>query len=181
MLKCLNLKANRSFTLIEVMVAILVISVGVITAYAAVQQIFVYTFSASRRLTAAYLAKEGIEIVRNIRDTNWANGIAWDSNLVKNVPPGFNGCDSNGAPPRYCEADFDDLNLQSYNLGTDFHFLKSDAKGFYNYDSGTDTNFSRKIEIEPTGAGLKVTATVYWQERGQNHSLVVQSYLYEWR
>lgn len=65
----------------EAIITIFVISVGVLTAYAAVQQIFSYTFLAKSKLTAAYLAKEGIENIRNIRDTNWLQGNNWKDNV----------------------------------------------------------------------------------------------------
>ena len=64
-------KKGAGFTILELIMAIFVMTVGVLGAYAVVQQIIVYTLVSSSRLTAAYLAQEGIEIVRNIRDTNW--------------------------------------------------------------------------------------------------------------
>ena len=93
----------------EVLVAVLVISIGVAASYIAVQRIFAYSFSASRRLTAAYLAKEGIEIVRNIRDTNWIEGESWDRGLVDDG--GFKGCSSLGSQAYFCEADYNDTFL----------------------------------------------------------------------
>ena len=80
MLKILN--KNRGFTILEVLVAVFIITVGGLAAYAMVQQIVFDTFSSSYRLTAAYLAKEGIEIVRNIRDTNWLEAENWDNGLT---------------------------------------------------------------------------------------------------
>lgn len=59
------------FTILEVLITMLVVTIGGLAAYAMVQQIIFSTLSSSYRLTAAYLAKERIEIVRNIRDTNW--------------------------------------------------------------------------------------------------------------
>lgn len=71
MLKRLTVKMNKGFTILEILITMLVVAIGGLAAYAMVQQIVFSTFSSSYRLTAAYLAKEGIEIVRNIRDTNW--------------------------------------------------------------------------------------------------------------
>jgi len=79
---------NKGFTILEVLITILVITTGGLAAYAMVQQIVFATFASSYRLTAAYLAKEGIENVRNIRDTNWleqarnwCDGLTGDSGL----------------------------------------------------------------------------------------------------
>jgi len=72
---------NKAFTVLEVLIATLVLTIGGLAAYTMVQKIVFSTFSSSYRLTAAYLAKEGIETVRNIRDTNWLEGENWDSDL----------------------------------------------------------------------------------------------------
>ncbi len=81
-------KKCEGFTILEILIAMLVITIGGLAAYAMVQQIVFSTFSSSYRLTAAYLAKEGIENVRNIRDTNWLqeapnwyDGLIGDSGL----------------------------------------------------------------------------------------------------
>lgn len=74
---------NKSFTLIEVLAAILVIIIGVLAAYAVVQKILSYTSESSHRLTAVYLAQEEIEGVRNIRDSNWLDGtVPWNNGLT---------------------------------------------------------------------------------------------------
>ena len=81
MFKILN--KNKGFTILEVLVAILIITTGGLAAYAMVQQIIFSTLSSSYRLTAAYLAKEGIETVRNNRDTNWLQGAPnWYNGLI---------------------------------------------------------------------------------------------------
>ncbi len=88
-------KANLTgFTILEVLVTILVITIGGLATYAMVQQIIFSTLSSSYRFSAAYLAKEGIENVRNIRDTNWLqeapnwyDGLIGDSGLQ--AVPGF--------------------------------------------------------------------------------------------
>lgn len=72
---------NKGFTVLEVLIAILVISIGVLGTYSVIQNIISETFSSTYRLTAAYLAKEGIETVRNTRDTNWLEEENWDNGL----------------------------------------------------------------------------------------------------
>jgi len=80
MLKSKNTK--KGFTVLEVLIAVLVLTIGGLAAYSVVQQIVFKTFSANYRLSAAYLAKEGIEIVRNTRDTNWIEAENWDNGLA---------------------------------------------------------------------------------------------------
>jgi len=159
----INFKKSSGFTLIEVLVATAVIALGVIASYMVVQEIFAQTFVASSRLTAAYLAKEGIEIVRNIRDTNWLS-----------LAPDWN---NNGLSAGYYQAAYADYALTAYadsylKLGTDF----------YNYSTGNNTPFKRRIRIErPTADSIKITVDVMWSQRGIVQTLTVQGYLYDWR
>lgn len=162
---------NKSFTLLEVIVAILVITIGVLGAFSVVQNIISYTFASAYRLEAAYLAKEGIEIVRNIRDTNWVDNdqaTDWDDGL--------------GAGD--WEADYDDSGLTFCSAPCNFadlRFLKVPAGGFYNYNSGTDTKFKRKITVVLDGSDkLKVFVEIQWQEKGDTNTITVQENLYNW-
>jgi len=178
MLKCLNVKmSKRGFTLIEVIVSILVVTVGVSAAYIVIQQIISYTYQVSSRLTAAYLAKEGIEIVRNIRDTNWIEGEDWDEGL-KNCYASEN---------KYCEADYNDTQAMTrYGIlcvdppcVDQFQPLKINS-GFYSYENGPETKFYREIITKP-GANLEVTVLVWWAEKGKTYGPVtVQEVLYDW-
>ncbi|MBU0476702.1 prepilin-type N-terminal cleavage/methylation domain-containing protein [Patescibacteria group bacterium] len=155
---------NRSFTIIEVMVAIFIITTGMLGAFSLIQQTVFFTVTGSSRLAAAYLAQEGIEIVRNIRDTNWLGGFAWDDGLDVGTH----------------EADYNDLALSPYNN----NYLKI-GNGFYNYDSGSLTKFKRKITITPDPISmpskLEVSVLVEWQERGSSHQVTVKENLYNWR
>jgi len=72
---------NKSFTLIEVVVAIFLVTVGTVGAFSLIQRTIAFTAISSSRLVAANLAQEGIEIVRNTRDTNWLSGNPWDQGL----------------------------------------------------------------------------------------------------
>ena len=151
----------------ECLVAIFLITVGVIGAISVVNQTTTFTQVTSSQLIGAYLAQEGIEIVRNIRDTNFLKihkgeeGINWDTGLT--------GCTGG------CETDYNDPALISAD-----RYLKIDG-GFYNYDSGENTLFKRKIIIQPDTNILKVQVLVSWQERGRTHQVTAQENLYNWQ
>lgn len=158
---------NKSFTLLEVIIAIFVITVGVIGGIFAIQQTIVLASYSSSRLTAAYLAQEGIEIVRNIRDTNWLEGEDW----------------RNGLGDGQWQADYNDQNLTSYDGGS-FLYIQT-TNGFYGYDSGTPTKFKRKITITTpppplSTSTLEVLVEINWQERGKSYSFPVKEHLYNW-
>jgi len=166
---------NKGFTLIEIIVVILVITVGVLATYIVVQEIISYTHQVSSRLTAAYLAKEGIEIVRNIRDTNWLQGESWSNGLAD-------------VGPNDWEADYNDADLIDCSFPCDPNnsdnsprFLKINGE-FYNYISGSDTKFKRRIRISDIGGdNLTVTVSVWWEEKGETYGpITVQEILYDW-
>ena len=154
-------KTKDGFTILEILVAMLVVTIGGLTAYVMVQQIVFSTFASSYRLTAAYLAKEGIEIVRNIRDTNWLEQEDWDNDLVAGD----------------WEADFNDSPPLVLHTARKLRFDNS----FYNYDSGTETRYERKITITPDGLDkLKIFVEVKWTEKGNTHTITIQESLYNW-
>ncbi len=176
---------NKGFTLIEIIVAILVVTVGVLAAYIVTQEIISYTHRISSRLTASYLAKEGIEIVRNIRDTNWIQSVQGSKGL-EDWDAGLNAGDYEvdyvtitlaGSTYENCDAYSD---CKSF-VGTGT-FLKI-VDGFYKYSSfGTETKFKRKITITPEGIDkLIVSVEITWTEKGTDYGPVtVQEILYDW-
>ncbi len=161
-------KNRQGFTIIETMVAVFVIIAGVVGVYTLLQQTIASIRVASSKLTASYLAQEGVEVVRNIRDSNWIKqntmpGALWDDGIM--------GGD--------WEADYLSQSLISGYSGS---FLKMDTNGFYSYSSGVNSKYQRKINIAKTGNYLiKVTVAVYWREKGANNSIVVQENLYDWK
>ena len=156
-----NLK--KGFTLLEVIVAIFLITVGIGGAYALISQTISSTTISSQKLIASYLVQEGIEIVRNIRDTNRLEGASWDDGL------------SSGD----WEADYKTQNLIQPYVG---NFLNIDSDGFYSYSSGSPTIFKRKINISPEDSYiLKVIVQVEWSERERTHQIKAQENLYNWR
>ena len=78
-------KVNKGFTLIETLVALVLITI----AMGPVFLLTTSTINVSKRiehnLIAANLSQEGVEVIRNIRDTNWYNGISFDANLPSGV------------------------------------------------------------------------------------------------
>jgi hypothetical protein len=168
---------KKGFTLLEATIGIFIIVVGLVGGISAVLQIVSLSSFSSARLTAAYLAQEGIEIIRNVRDGNWleartATSTPWDEGLT--------GCSSG------CIADYN----HSYGPNTTdpaFHafsgqYLNLGSSGFYGYGAGNQTNFQRKIIIQkPDANRLEVTVEITWSERGKSYAFSAQENLYNWR
>lgn len=156
---------NRGFTLMEVIIAI-----GVVTTALAVS-IALISFSISgirigkSKIIAAGLTQEGIEIVRNIRDSNW---------LSYKRSPG-NWRDDLGVGDYRVQ--YDKLTLLSFSNTP----LKIDTSGVYQYDNGSNTPFYRKITIEHIGNNqIKVLAEITWKEKGRSYSIKAEDRLYNW-
>lgn len=154
------------FTLVEVIFAVSLITLGTSSIFSLMQKSNNLASLAKNELEAAYLAQEGVEIVRNIRDTNWlkqrANpSLSWDNGLID--------CAAG------CEGDYNDASLTAYTN----RFLKIDGS-FYNYDSGKQTSYKRKITItKPEPTELLVSVEV--NRTGMPSNVVVQTELYKWR
>ena len=164
---------SKAFTLLETLVAITILSVGIMASYAAITKVVSWTYLNSFRFTASRLAQEGMELVSNTRDTNWLNGNDWDSRLIN--------CASG------CEIDYTyDYNDGNFSPYTDpGRYLQIDSDGFYNYGDGDDSRFKRKIIITPVGVGtneLKVKVEVTWSRLGSETGVLeVEEHLYNWR
>jgi prepilin-type N-terminal cleavage/methylation domain-containing protein len=61
----------KGFTLIELLIAITIFLIGIMAAFSLTLNNLNNAKENSNRVIAADLAREGIEIVRNIRDSNW--------------------------------------------------------------------------------------------------------------
>lgn len=152
---------KKGFTLIEVILAIFILSLGVTAAWVSLQKITPFTSITVSQQTASYLLQEGFEIVRNIRDKSWLEGEAWGEGLQTGDR----------------EADYQSKNLK---LTYEGRYLNIDNDGFYSYSSGIPTKFKRRINISISSDIINVLVEVQWEERGRVHSLSGQENLYNW-
>ena len=167
---------TKGFTLLELLISIFVIVVAVVAAISLIQQTISFMSLSSSKLIASYLAQEGIEVVRNIRDGNWLQGQNWD---YVDASGNFSGyCSSNPCRVSY---GYNEQNPPINNSQTQLYI---DGEGFYGYnqpDLTKQTKFTRKITIEDglDPGSLKVSVSVTWQQMGPQE-VKVQENLYSW-
>ena len=150
------------FTLLETIVAVGVIMTGLVAVLALINGSLFYVSLIRDRLAAAYLNSEGLEVVRNIRDNNWLQNLAWNN--------GFSDEDYNVA--------YNSLSLGPY----DDTELLIDSSGLYNYSSGSPSGFKRKISVANLSSyELRVISTVTWQRKGINYTNSVEGHLFNWK
>ena len=159
---------NDGFTLIETIVAVGIIAMGFVAVLVLITTSVFYISNIQNRLIAANLAAEGIEVVRNIRDNNWLQNKAWNSDLTDgNYQVAYNS-----APP-----------LASYNSGS-FLLLDSNT-GFYSYiPGGVSTPYIRKISITHIPGSdyeIQVISTVIWQIRNITYTSSAEDHLFNWK
>ena len=157
-----KIKNQRGFSLLEVTVAISLILIGLIGVISlSLQNIKTQNINGNTFI-ASQLAKEGIELIRNKRDSNWFDKKLWNDSLAS------------GKYKIDYEGNFSPV--ASINEAN----LKINKDG-YNSIKGDDSIFDRMIEINNDNPDyLDVKCTVRWQEKGDYHEYIVETYLYNW-
>lgn len=162
---------TAGFTLIETLFAVLLFTTSLVALMAVAGRGIASNTTAREDLVARYLALEGLEAVRNIRDTNYISTTnAWDLGLTSCS----NGCDIDYLPEPVMDA-----GLDSQPLFVDIE------TGVYGHDPslGTITPFYRSIEIDSSSGPdeLKVVSRVEWQSKSVQRSVEYVDYLKKWR
>ncbi len=139
-----NFKKNntKGFSFIEVMFVVFILSTALVVFIQVITKSMGHSMESRDTIIAAGLAQEGVELVKNIRDNNWAN-----------KREAFIGLGTNPCVISY--------NSDSCNSGD--VKLNFNNNNFYTHDSGSATKFSRRITI--TGTDIKtVTSMVIWEK-----------------
>jgi type II secretory pathway pseudopilin PulG len=178
------------------MVAIFVFSISLTVMFAVLANGVSDLNFSKRKTTAQYLAQEGIEYVRNIRDTEVlfadpANSeTGWNDFLAK-----FSGCGDNTFGCYFDPTNLDYSNpimpiadpirvpiipCPSGGMGC-AHLRYTQSTGSYNYDSsGADSGFTRIIKVESGTDDAKIFSTVYWISGSATYSASFSEDLYNW-
>lgn len=169
-MKIIRLKGNKpGFSLIEIMAVLVIVSLGILgLANLATQSIQAQTVN-SNNIMAYQLAQEGIEIARQIRDTNWLQGRSWTTGLGTGT---------------YC-ADYIQPALRPA-AGLSQCPLYQDNQGWYRSFGAVppdvvETPFRRVVDIEAATTTARVRSVVTWMERDRLFRYDTETILYDWR
>ena len=145
---------NKAFTLIETLVAISIFTMSILGLMSILASGISNTNYAKRKITATYLAQEGIEHVRNFRDTDVISAVdgqtGWNNFKTKI-------CTSN-------------------NPITDYSINGSDFPGFTRTIS---TNLTCQPTISITDE-VKISSTVIWTQGSGNYTITFSEDLFNW-
>lgn len=177
------LNTKRGFTLLETLVAIIILITGILGPLTLAARSISSASTTRNRIIALNLAEEGMEFIRNKRDTNFIQGNDWLA--------GLGPCGSaNG-----CRVDFfkkipgnKDLRACSANCPP---LRRNDATKIFSYNNSDPKSIFTRIifiagvadyDIPPDGDNdeIKVTVEVTWKERFSNPTLKAEMRLFRW-
>lgn len=163
-----NLFNNRAgVTLIETIVALGILIMGIVAALALMTSSISYSQASEQTIVVVNLAREGIEIVRSIRDLNGWSGIAtgvWLTS-INYVSGDLELVAADQNDPKDCG----NCQLQLY-------------EGRYLHNSpGVATIFKRLVIINDVNEYEKnIVSQVYWTEHGREHYYTLETNLTDW-
>jgi type II secretory pathway pseudopilin PulG len=159
---------KNSFTLLEAIFAISILIFTLTGSFALISRLLGFSPQIQSKLIASYLAQEGIEIVRNIRDTNWIQNQSWLTNLSTTTSAKLDYLSNSFPDSINCViGDNDPLNFNG---------------NYYTCRAGTPTKFKRKITLTQISPDeIEVLVEVSWQEKGTIQKVRVKEHLYNWK
>jgi prepilin-type N-terminal cleavage/methylation domain-containing protein len=188
-------KTERGFTMVEVLVAVTLFSIAVAGVITAAVQGGININYAKFRLTANYLAQEGIELMRAKRDSYVIdNSTDFETGWNTFATEALSNCTLAGP----CDIDVTDVSTPVVGgtapLGLRYvpcvagcsitYESGVSGLGYYGHSSlGTPTPFTRRITVAtfPSSPNeLEITSTVTWLEGTNTQSVTISESLFNW-
>ena len=171
--KVKKLKQNTGFTLVEALVAIIILTLALGGPMTLATRSIKDSLAAKNKVIAFYLAQEVIEYVRNVRDSNFLQRTMEDPKTTS----WLNGLDDCFSSSDGCRIDVFDTITPVQSCSGGCPKLKFDGTN-YNYIAGTDSIFTRTINIDDTlnsGDEAEITVTVEWTDYGDRTVTLTQN------
>ena len=178
------IKNNKGQTILEALISITVVVVGLFSVLVLILINIRASDTSNDKLTASMLSWEGIEIVRNIRDSNWLAGTSnWNEGLFSGtdytaipVFDSFTGTWSLDFSPNTIVSDD---STKVYKKGS--IFLQNTIQPV----GSQPTIFYRLIKIQPDSDVdpymLTVTTEIRWQIKGEWRKTKAEEIFYNWK
>jgi len=156
------LKKNKTgFSMIGVIVALFVTSIALVSILGLATASLKSTETSQMKLVASGLAQEGIEIVRDMRKAN----LDWDNWYAAVVSGDYLIQYDSNSPSAYSDTP-----------------LLINSDGLYQYDTGTNTSFYRKITLTKLSSNqVKVLVEVKWLIKNNWNYLIIEDRLWNWK
>lgn len=190
---------TKGETILEVVIAMGILSIVMFSAFGLIGQAISTHTNVKNRVTAVDIAREGVELVRSIRDTNWikysgdkrTQWLCYQDPCTAAEHRITNGFYTIDAIKIYGLAKPTKQSTLDLDLPDDYYeyqILNSTEDGF-THDNGEATLFHRQIELSlynntACGAncpevGLDVISRVQWLEGSRKNQLTLRTRLYD--
>ncbi len=159
--------------MIESMVAMSLVLIGLLGILGLILKSMHVDKNVRTQFIASYLASEGVEVVKNIIDTDQAL-------YLQGQATSWNATMQSGSYEVRYDTDKDTL----VNLGgatSTKPLLFDEASGIYGYGGGNPTVFTRTIRVEGSSNEIAVDSIVGWNEDGREKELKVSDVFTNWR
>lgn len=204
-LKLRSHQPRKGFSLIEILIAFVVLTITVIACTDLIANTIRNNVENTYRIQAYFLAEQGVEAIRNIRDSNWTQNIGFDqagyqSNLWDGIPIYPEG----GTIYVAVSPQLDVLNSKAWKLqtsteaGTPLYIAEKGNIKYFTHDSGGyPSEFKRSIKISNTFEDIDkvapesdsklrndliyVTSTVYYDFKGVTKEVNIKTILTDWK
>ncbi len=174
----MNMKSG--FTLIETLIAVTILTLSVVGPMITANRAIVASRTARDQLTASYLAQEGIEYMRAVRDNAYLaaysagnTSVAW-SNFTTEIA----SCRT--AP--FCKFDPTGSGSLSVCSGGVCPLWLAPTNIYTPTSGGTQTPFTRTIQtVSVTATDEQVVSKVSWSYHGTPYSVTISDHLTPWQ
>lgn len=170
-----NTKEQKGFTIVETLVAVAILMISIAGPLTIAQKSLMSAIQAKDQVTASFLAQDAMEYIKNIRDTNKANGRSWlDEGLEA---PCAEGGDT------ICTVDTISDTINSSTIGQD-NYLYYSPTGYVHVDNTTATEksiFQRYLVIIPSDNPREATVivTVKWKNGTLENEIRLENQIFD--
>lgn len=186
-------RKDSGFTLVETLVGLAIFAVSILALLSIIASGISDTGYAKKKIIAGYLAQEGIEYIRNLRDTYVLYDVdgnpeqGWSDFNIKKLREAscdqLGGCYLDNSSLDYKNDKYPMRDLMLFSCAAEgcINLWYEPSTGKYGYASGVDSGFSRKITtyaINPDQT--KVSSTVSWMQGSGTYSITFSEVLFNW-
>lgn len=188
-------------SILELIVSMAILVTVIIAVLALTTSNLVGQHASEQQVVASNLARESIEVIRSIRDSNWLAGRAWDTGIRPSGASGAFGVTT--FFPNFSPGDWR-FNLMIFGSQVDFTPMYL-YEGFYTHiTTGEPTPFRRSVSLQSicqradgsegfgdpftggcgalgTKIGAEVRVDVNWEEKGRTRTVRLIEHLYAWK
>jgi hypothetical protein len=200
---------NKAFTMIEVTVALFLLVVGGGGAFALINQTTSLSSIGGNQLKATYMAQEGIEAIRNARDTNYLKNNSWDTDIAGDCSSfKISPCDFYGDVNMDGIVTDDDATLiaeygvgivdlteeqinrgnvirSGDNIGLDIndalHVARYAVCSLDDFPVCRSAKFIRSCESVVIENEMTINCQTSWENKGNYNQVEIQTKLYNWK